>query len=78
MPTAAFYRDEAESQRKLAAVEQDPMLKAQLLGFARDYDTLAEIVQAAEAPDAPLPPTGSLQRQPMQQQQQQTKKEEGT
>jgi hypothetical protein len=45
MATAVFYRQEAERHRNLAAEERDPALKAQLLGFARDHDILAAILE---------------------------------
>jgi hypothetical protein len=74
MTTIAFYRQEAERHRKLAAEEPSPALKAQLLAFSRDYDALADILEEAGKKDddarAPPPPTGPAQQQPMQQQQQ--------
>jgi hypothetical protein len=68
MPDAAYYRQEAKRHRELAAEESDPALAKQLLGFARDYDVLAAILEAGGEIDAP-PPTGPVQHQPTQQQQ---------
>jgi hypothetical protein len=45
MTSVAFYRSEAERHRQIAALERDPVLKAQLLTFARDYDTLADVME---------------------------------
>jgi hypothetical protein len=66
MTTVAFYRDEAKRYRVLAAEESDPTLKAQLLTFARDHDTLADILEEAEG--ATPPPPARAPRQPTQQQ----------
>ena len=48
-----------------AAAESSPALRDQLLGYARQYDALASIME--EVPPPALP--AKHQRQPMQQQQ---------
>jgi hypothetical protein len=62
---AEHFHREAENYRKLAAAESSPALRDQLLGYARQYDALASIVE--EVPPPALP--AKHQRQPMQQQQ---------
>ena len=66
MTTAASFRNEAERYRKLAEAEANSTLRDQLLGYARQYEAWASVLEDAEAP---LPPPTEPQRQPMQQQQ---------
>jgi hypothetical protein len=76
MPNAPFYRAEAERYRRLAAAEAEPELKAQLLSFARDHDTLADLLDQAGGGRESAAPPPQAQHQPMQQQQQ--KKDDDT
>ena len=67
MSSAAYYRQEAERYRKLVATETRQAAADQLLGYARQYEALAAMMDDAVRM---APPTGEAQRQPMQQQQQ--------
>jgi hypothetical protein len=49
MTDAAFYRNEAERYRKLAAAEPDPELAKQWRDFAQDFDLLVAILQPDDA-----------------------------
>ena len=49
MPSAAFYRKEAERCRALAAASLDSDAQAHWLRMSNDHDTLAEALAADEA-----------------------------
>jgi hypothetical protein len=74
MANAAYYRDEAERCRKLAASGPDSSMTARWRQLAAEYDQLADALRASE-------PRPSVLEVPMQQpvqqqvQQQQTKAE---
>jgi len=48
MPSAAFYRKEAERCRDLAAASLDPDAQARWLRVSKDHDTLADALAADE------------------------------
>lgn len=74
MTTAENFRKDAERYRKLAEAEANPMLRDQLLGYARQYEAWAMVLEDDAA--SPPPASGPIQPQPMQQQQQQKKEGE--
>ena len=67
MPSAAYYRREAELAREKAVNSKDPEASLRWLKIAKDYRTLADAFEGRGP--APPPPSGPMQRQPMQQQQ---------
>ena len=48
MPSAAFYRKEAERYRDLATASLDPDAQAHWLRVSKDHDTLADALAADE------------------------------
>ena len=48
MPSAAFYRKEAERYRDLATASLDPDAQAHWLRISKDHDTLADALAADE------------------------------
>ena len=75
MVSAAFYRAEAKRARAAAVAASDAETSARWLRIAKDYDTLADAVEAADAKES----ASSILHVPMQQQpiqQQQSKKTE--
>ena len=48
MPSAAFYRKEAERYRDLATASLDPDAQARWLRSSKDHDTLADALAADE------------------------------
>jgi len=71
MASAAFYRAEAKRARAAAVAASDPEASVRWLRIAKDYDALADAIEAEDtkesAPRVSRPP---MQRpQPMQQQQ---------
>jgi len=67
MADAAYYRDEANRCRKLAAASPDPEAAARWRSLAADYEQLAEALESS-----PAMVRVPMQQQPVQQQQQQT------
>ncbi len=65
MTTAETFRKDAERYRKLAEAEPPGPLRDQLLGYAKQYEAWAAVLEDADPP----PPPSPVQRQPMQQQQ---------
>jgi hypothetical protein len=72
MSNAAYFRKEAERYRKLAASEMNPTLAEQLLGYAKEYEGWAAVLESA---DAAQPPSTTMQQQNIQQQQQKKENE---
>jgi hypothetical protein len=72
MVSVAYYRDEAERCRLLAAGTHDPDAAARWMRIAQDYEKLAKSLEAA--PESVPPPVMRvpMQQQPVQQQQTQT------
>jgi len=69
MPSAAYYRREAERARAAAENSSDAETVMRWLRIARDYQTLADAI-AAEEPKLPAAPVPTPQHpQPAQQQQ---------
>ena len=54
MPSAHYYRSQAERCRKLASDDSQPGSAAQLHRMASDYDQLARIFDASEGTGALL------------------------
>ena len=74
MVSAGYYRAEAKRARAAAVAASDPETGARWLRIAKDYDTLADAIEAEEAKES----ASSMRHVPMQQQpvqQQQTKAE---
>jgi hypothetical protein len=68
MVSSSYYRNEAERCRKLAEAAKDPEIAAQWSKLARDYNALADSLEASAGP--PPPPVHiPMQQQPVQQQQ---------
>lgn len=72
MPDPKFYRSEARRCRDLAARAEDKSMAERWRSMAREYEMLAEALEAQSYVARPTPT--SAQTQPMQQQQ--TKKSE--
>lgn len=72
MPDPKFYRSEARRCRELAANAQDANMAERWRSMAREYEMLAEALDAQSYVARPMPT--EAQTQPMQQQQ--TKKSE--
>lgn len=68
MASAEYLRQEAERYRKLAAKESSAPLRDRLLGYVRQCEALAEVME--ETADRAAPPGAQLRHQVMQQQQQ--------
>jgi hypothetical protein len=71
MASAAYYREEAERCRKLAAASPDSVMAPRWRQLAAEYEQLAD---SLAAPD-PRPPVQHLPMQQQEVQQQQTKAE---
>ena len=69
MVSVAYYRAEAKRCRALAEESKDGTAAARWLRIARDYDNLADSLEAA--PESTPPPSihVPMQQQPLQQQQ---------
>ena len=74
MPTAEYYRSEAERCRKLAEESRDAEAAQRWRALARDYAALADALESAPQPPAPVMHT-PMQQQPVQQQQSKTQDE---
>jgi hypothetical protein len=68
MPSAAYYRREAERARAAAENSRDAETVMRWLRIAKDYRTLADAI-AREEPQPSAPPVPTQQPQPEQQQQ---------
>ena len=72
MPTAEYYRSEAERCRKLAEESKDAQAAQRWRALARDYAALADALESALQPPVMHAP---MQQQPVQQQQSKTEDE---
>jgi hypothetical protein len=52
--SAGHYREESERCRKLAAAAKDAVTAERWRQLAREYDKLAEIMQARSSPPSPV------------------------
>ena len=68
MASVAYYRAEAERCRELAAAAKDDALAGQWRKLARDYEALAESLEARSGTPPPAMHV-PMQQQPIQQQQ---------
>ena len=74
MDSAAEFREEADRYRKMAAAESNPALRDQLLAYARQYESLAAMME-----EVPAPPLSSVpQQQRVQQPQAKLQTDEST
>lgn len=46
--TSGHYRDQAAELRRMAGLDDEPILKEKLLKLARDYDRLAQRAERAD------------------------------
>jgi hypothetical protein len=78
MPSAAFYRREAERCRASAAATLHGEAAVRWLRIAKDYDALAKAVAVEERKLSSSPPVigAAMQQQPVQQQQSKRKPED--
>jgi hypothetical protein len=79
MASVAYYRQEAERARAAAYQSQDAETVLRWLRIAKDYENLANSLEAV--PESPPPPVMQVpmqQQQPIQQQQSKTEPDDKT
>jgi len=69
MVSVDYYRAEAKRCRALAAGASDPTAAVRWLRIAKDYESLADSLEAAPEPVLPPAMHTPMQQQPVQQQQ---------